>query len=745
MLRTLCLGGCALAALLCGTGPAAAQPNATATARPNVETLVVTAQKREQDQQDVSLSLDVLAGDTLDFISAAGEDLLFLAGRSPSVYAESSSGRIFPRFYIRGLGNTDFDLNANQPVSLVYDEVAFENPVLKGFPVFDLDRIEILRGPQGTLFGRNTPAGAIKFESAKPTFTPEGFARLSYGRFNAVDAEAALSGALIDDRVAGRLSLLFQRRDDFVDNTFDGGEDGFEEFDEFAGRAQFLIDLGGGATTLLNVHGRSLSGGSRVFRANVIVPGEGGVIAGFDRRETAQDATQILEIDSIGATVTTEIPLGFGDLISVTGFETVSLEARGDVDGGFGADFAPPAGPGSIPFSAETADNITGHRQITQEVRLNFQPHESVDATVGGFFFSENLEIENLSFDTLSGGTLNGRAVQDQETTAWAVFGSADWAFTDKLSAQGGIRISGETKDFVAARLVGPFGSGTLTPDPVDLEDTVVTGDLTLRYDVNEQFGLFTRYARSFRAPNAQGRIVFGDAITVADTETIDSIEAGVKSGFWGGRARVNLTGFYFQTDNQQLTAVGGAGNFNQLLNADSVVGYGFELDTGFRPFDGLEITAGMSLNETEVRDEDLEVGVCAAPCTVLDPINPETGNALIDGNPLPQAPQYIANLTARYGLPVFGGSGEVFLFTDWFYRSNVNFFLYESIEFHDRGLVEGGLRAGYVHGGGAWELSAFGRNITNDVSLEGAIDFNNLAAFVNEPRTWGVEFVTRF
>ena len=86
----------------------------------------------------------------------------------PSLNIESSFGRTFPRFYIRGLGNTDFDLNASQPVSLVYDDVVLENPILKGFPAFDVDRIEVLRGPQGTLFGRNTPAGIVKFDTVKP-------------------------------------------------------------------------------------------------------------------------------------------------------------------------------------------------------------------------------------------------------------------------------------------------------------------------------------------------------------------------------------------------------------------------------------------------------------------------------------------------------------------------------------------------------------------------------------------------
>lgn len=722
---------------------------APALAEERADVITVTAQKRVEDLQDVPLSVDVLRDSELDNIRAGGRDILFLAGRSPSLYAEASSGRTFPRFYIRGLGNTDFDLNANQPVSLVYDEVVLENPILKGFPVFDLDRIEVLRGPQGTLFGRNTPAGVIKFESAKPTDELEGYGRVAYGRFNTVDAEGAISGPL-SDTLSARLSTLFQRRDDFVDNQFaedfpgsvvGDGANGFEEFAEFAGRLQFLWTPADNWSTLLNVHGRRLDGGSRLFRANIIAPGTGGLVDGFERGETAQDATQRLDVYNFGASVKSDWDIGAGVITSILSYDTVGITARGDVDGGFGAAFAPPSGPGFIPFPAESADNITGHHQITSETRLAFKPAPAIDSTVGVYFFRENLEIENLSFDTLSAGAENGRAVQDQETFAFAAFASSSWAVTPQLTLAGGVRLSVENKDFIAERLVGPFGSGTLGPIAVNLDDTNISGDASATYAFNDGLSAFVRYARGFRAPNVQGRIVFGDAVTTADTETVNSVEGGLKTTFWNGRGRLNLTGFYYRTKNQQLTAVGGAGNFNQLLNADAVVGSGFELDGALNPTEALEFTAGVSLNNTSIDSPGLEVGICGAPCVVLDPIA-ASGNALIDGNSLPQAPRWIASWTARYSAPVRGG--ELFVFTDWAYRSRINFFLYDSVEFQDGHELIGGARIGWRRDDG-WELSVYGRNILNDVSIAGAIDFNNFSGYVNEPPLWGVEIARRF
>lgn len=726
------------ASLLAGTSLSTAYAQSTAG-----DEIIVTAQKREQSLQDVPLSLDVIRGVELDAARAGGEDILFLSARVPSLYAEGSFGRTFPRFYIRGLGNTDFDLNANQPVSLVYDGVVLENPVLKGFPVFDLERIEVLRGPQGTLFGRNTPAGVIKFESARPTRDVEGYVRGAYGRFDTIDLEGAVSGPLTDT-VSARVSALFQSREDYVENTAPNpSEEGFEEFDEYSGRVQFLFEPAGDTTYLLNVHGRKLEGGSRTYRANVIQSGTGGLIAGFDRFAVAQDATQLLNVENFGSSLKIESAIGAGTLTSITAFESVRIDARGDVDGGFGAVFAQPSGPGFIPFAAESQDNINGHSQWTQELRYNFDVSDDVNVTLGGFAFIENLEIESLSFDTLFGGGINGRAIQDQDTEAFALFTSVVWQATDRLTATGGARLSIENKDFIASRTIGPFGSGTLGPIEANLEDTVLTGDVALNYELSDAVNLFTRYARGFRAPNVQGRLVFGDAITIADTETIDSIDVGFKSRFFDGRGTFNATAFVFETRDQQLTAVGGAGNFNQLLNAEAVRGKGIEIDASLALTDFIDVTAGFSVNDTEINDSTLEVGACGAPCTILDPVNPLTGNALIDGNSLPAAPKYIANASARYSIPV-SDAGELFFYGDIAHRSAVNFFLYESAEFRSDGLTEIGMRVGYVHDSD-FEIAAYARNIFGVTELEGAVDFNNFTGFVNEPAIYGVEVTKRF
>ena len=269
-----------------------------------LDDIVVTAQRRSENLQNVPLSVTAIRGDKLDAIASGGQDIRFLSARVPSLIVESSFGRTFPRFYIRGLGNTDFDFNASQPVSLVYDDVVLENPILKGFPVFDLDRVEVLRGPQGTLFGRNTPAGIVKFDSVKPSAETSGYGRVSYGSFNGVTAQGAIGGALAGDTVTARLSGIYQRQDGYVDNVLPSGttRDRFEGFREFAGRAQLLIKPSEDFNVLLSAGSSARSDGTaRLFRANVFTKGQTGLNNEFrpqprlDRRASNEQKVDTLE------------------------------------------------------------------------------------------------------------------------------------------------------------------------------------------------------------------------------------------------------------------------------------------------------------------------------------------------------------------------------------------------------------------------------------------------------------------
>jgi iron complex outermembrane receptor protein len=722
-----------------------------------LEEVIVTAQKTEQNLQDVPVSITAVDGDIMDEIRSGGADIRFISGRVPSLVVESDFGRVFPRFYIRGLGNTDFDLNASQPVSLVYDDIVMENPMLKGFPVFDMDRVEVLRGPQGTLFGRNTPAGIVKFDSVKPSQDTNGYAKIGFGTFRQASFEGAIGGAL-NDQWSARISYLHDQRADWVRNepglvdpnlVFTqgrvNGDGDLEAFQEDAYRIQLAYD-GDDFSALFNVHGRDMDGTARVFRANIIQQGSNDFVPGYDRRIVSYDGGNKQTVKSTGFMGKLEWDLA-NDMTftSITGYETVEAFSRGDVDGGYGSalPFPPfsttPSGPGFIPFPAQTADGIPDHNQFTQEFRIS-QTRESMFWQAGVFYFDEHLEVESFNYDDLS-DNFSGYATQTQDTTAYALFGQADFYLTDETTLTAGVRWSHDSKDYTAAVPLAPFGGAPTPASSVSPSDSNFSGNLSISHVLDDDTNIYARLARGFRAPSIQGRVLFGGAITIADSETVTSIEAGFKKELWNGRARLNADVFYYQMSDQQLTAGSGSANVNQLVNADKTVGYGFESDLTAKLAENTLLTFGLSYNHTEIQDSNLTVSPCGSNCTVLDPAGAIAGTVSIDGNTLPRAPKWISNLVLKHTIPL--AHGNIVLSTDWAYRSEINFFLYESKEFRGDALLEGGLRVAYETE--RWSTGFYSRNVTDQDKLIAAIDFNNLEGIVNDPRIFGVDFQYNF
>ncbi len=778
------LAAAALAALHGGVGAQATDSEAG-----KVQTITVTAERRVENVQQVPNSVSVVNAELLEVLNTSGQDVRMLSGRVPSLNIESSFGRAFPRFYIRGYGNTDFRLNASQPVSLVYDDVVQENPILKGFPAFDLAQVEVLRGPQGSLFGRNTPAGVVKFESNRPTLGKmEGYGSISAGTFTTINAEGAINMPT-SATSALRVSLLSQTRKDWVENTFDAGPtQNLEGYRDSALRVQWLTQPSKDFSALVNVHARDYDGSARLFRANIIEPGTNDFVAGFDEKKISVDGKNQSELKNLGANLRLKWSLSPSlALHSITGYEHVKTFSRGDIDGGFGAAFLPPGatGPGVIPFAAETADGLPKHSQWTQELRLESDSKGPLDWQAGVFLFKEDYKVESFSYDSLNANAQDGYQRIKQTNDAAALFGALKYQATPELQLRGGLRYTRDKKKLTVeayensgfapcfrynvifarpdlakctlAQLAGLEPDGNLSASP---SDGKFNWDLSATYAVDKSTNLYARAATGFRASSIQSASAFNGK-SVADAENSTSIEAGIKADLFDRRARVNFGVFGYQVKDLQLTAVGGSANSNVLLNAKKATGQGFELDMQAFLTDRLLASLGLGYNRTKIKDPNLVVSACGtgqnfpnpqANCTIRDPHvyeqDPVTGDwtarANINGNPLPQAPKVTANVTLKYTQPTASG-GEWYVLTDWVYRSKINFFLYDSVEFTGKALTEGGVRVGYIWGNGKYEAALFGRNITDQIRIVGGIDFNNLTGFINEPRTWGVQFRANF
>jgi iron complex outermembrane receptor protein len=717
-------------------GAAMAQDVAQAAPASQLQQVVVTAQRRSENIKDVPVSVTALRGEKLDVLLSGGEDIRVLAGKVPSLNIESSNGRTFPRFYIRGYGNTDFSAFASQPVSLIYDDVVQEAPSLKGFPIFDVASVEVLRGPQGTLFGRNTPAGVVKIESEKPNLKKvEGYYNLSWGTHSTVNVEGAVNVPLSDEW-AMRVSTLRQHRDDYVTNYSDlaktnktGDLDGYNEHAE---RVQFLYDPKNGVTGLFNIHQRTTEGSARLFRANLIQKGTNGFTPGTDLNSIVTNGQNTQALDTNGGNARLSWDLGNGvQLFSITGYESVqNYNSRGDVDGGVNG------GPGFIPFQVESSGGITHLAQWSQEFRAESKYAGPLNWQAGLYYFHEDANGYTDAYNSTTYARTSHLASR-QVNSAYAAFASLNYAVNDKFTVRGGVRYTEDKKDFETVSAINVTQIG---PSSVGEKKNKVNWDLSGTYKLTSDVSAYARVATGFRAPSIAAASA-SVPITVADAETITSYEAGIKADLFERRARVAFSVYDYEIKNQQLTVVGGTSNITRLINADKTKGRGAEIDFEGNVFTGFRVTAGGSYNYTRIDDPSLSLPACAA-CTMTDPRN-AAGRYVLNGNALPQAPKWTANVTARYGYPV--ADGEMFVFTDWSYRSKVNFFLYEAVEFTGKPLTEGGLRVGYTWANGKYEVAAFGRNILDQRRITGAIDFNNLTGFANEPRTYGVQFKGNF
>jgi iron complex outermembrane receptor protein len=732
--------------------PPAPTPPSTSDKQPVLEEIVVTAEKRSENVQDVPAAVTAVSDAALDVVTAGGADVKSLSGRVPSMVIESSFGRAFPRFYIRGLGNTDFDLNASQPVSMIYDEEVLENPVLKGMPVWDIDQVEVLRGPQGTLFGRNTPAGIIKFESKKPSQQHEGYLQGSYGTFGTADVRGAVGGGLTST-LSARLSFLYQRQDDWIDNAHTNQKNALGGYRNWAGRLQLLWKPSEHLSVLANGHAWDVDGTARVFRANMLRAGSNKPVAGFDQRVVEQDGLNEQTISSHGGNVKVDYDMAGGTLTSVTAFEKLDMFSRGDIDGGFGASFAPPFGPGFIPFYSESSDGIPKLTQFTEEIRYATHSRGPLQWLAGAFLFNEDLHAETRSYTSIApGNPQEGLATQKQNADSWAVFGSVDYRLSDRWKVKGGLRFTHDEKDFAAER-PQPLFLNTKTTAPVraSTKDDFANWDLSATYTATPTLNLYGRLATGSRAPSIQGRILFApdtsggsdpatNGVSVADTENLFSSEVGFKSEWRERTLRVNGAVYRYQVDGQQMTAVGGQYNVATLLNADKTEGYGIESDINWLPAPEWLATFGVSYNHTRINDPRLTVAPCGGGCTALDPI--AGGLANVNGNSLPHAPEWIVNGIIDYRTLI--GPAQVSGSLDWAYHSDKQFFLYESKEFHADSF-ELGLRAGCTWAAGKYGAAVFARNLTDRVVVQNGIDFNNLTGMTNDPRTMGVEVTIHF
>jgi len=721
-----------------------------------LEEVVVTAQKREQNIQQVGGSITAISGD--QFKALGFDNVGDVASQAPNVNFSTPGGAgSNPAISIRGVGLSDFSDSNEGPVAVYIDEVYLGSLAGQTGSIFDIERIEVLRGPQGTLYGRNTTGGLIHFITKKPTDELEGYAELSYGSWGQTSFEGAVGGA-ITESMRGRVSLSHDENDGTQRDRGTGVRGNVVDVTTL--RGQLDIDLNDELVLSLNAHGGKVDNKAQFYknRGELDAGGNPCTVSdvkarkcfdAFGFRDPESDPRSVLtsglgqtpvEIDTFGAYAKFAWSRDEWDLVSITAYEEVDKLLKDTTFPGFiGSE--PPLPIGLLISPDFLADNS----QITQEFRLT---HTEDDLTwMAGFFYFDD--------DKTGGQDIQGPGNRlppgappltylidfDQETTAWAFFAHADWYFAENWMLEAGIRYSNEEKTLVD--FVDP--GSLFFPEPAftfedDIDTDNISWNLGLDWQVDDDLLLFANISRGFKSGgwNSGGLIGSPAELTPFDEEILTTYELGVKSSFADDRVRLNASVFYYDyEDFQAFTQFENRGlPVSALQNAGDATIAGLEVELTLAPTDYLEAQFGLGYVDSETDDFISFSGTDDNG----DPIFKD-----LSGTEMTLSPDFTANGLVRVYFDLLGGeiSGQVsFNHSESYFFDATNDTLQASGSFtvwDARIAWNGGPDDRY-------EISAYVHNLTEeDYIVEGFIVAAGEQLVYNERRLAGVTVGVNF
>jgi len=715
--------------------------------------IVVTALRRAERLQDVPVSVTALGGEQIQNrqIDAAA-DIVSLV---PNLQAATTVGEGVPIFSLRGISMSDFSLNQQSPVATYFDEVYKGSFPLLPVAMYDLERVEVLRGPQGTLYGKNTTGGAINIISRKPGYEPGGYLELGYGNYNRYEAEGAVQAGL-GEKAAARIAFTFARADGWLKNRL-AGEPDLNATRQYGVRASFLLEPSDDIEFVLRL---STSLQNPLMYGVVTRPGELGIgagvyeafggasyfRAGLGRREIEVDPGRRRH-RTYSASLTGN--WNFTEdltLTSITSYDKGRLFIPEDADGS--------------PLDVVEPTMFGRGDQVAQDLRLTSSYADGLNFIVGAYFNREKLfnstdyvfftDIDvngdgaltsvDCAVDFLVGCQYRNRF--DQTRVSKAAYADLTYDLTDSVKLRGGLRFTRET-----GRLKN-FNAQVLGADDVPLANTIpgsatdINATTGARFKDEELSGrvgvdfkteaghlLYGSYSRGFRASafNAQA-FFFPEEVNVAKPETVDAFEAGFKTQFLDRKVTFNGAAFYYFYKNQQALNVDSDTLVQTLINLPKSRIYGAELELAVRPVTDLSLNAGLGLLKTEIREGAVS-------------------GTSVAGNRLPNAPT--VSLTTGVDWTAFRfGQGSIALRADASYSSKQYFELFNTDRIAEDGYVLVNGQIAFESDDERWGAALWARNLFNTYYLKSAIDVSGFGfdyTHLAEPRTYGVTVNFKF
>jgi iron complex outermembrane recepter protein len=719
-----------------------------------IEEIVVTAQKRAESVQEVPIAISAFSGDNLrDMGVGSAEEIMGLMANAGTI----SQGGSKMNYFLRGVGTQDFHSNVVGAVGVYLDDVALNSPYQLAFATFDTERVEVLKGPQNTLFGRNTTAGAVNHVSRKPSVDEgtNGYADVTYGRFDQIDAEGAV-GIALNDNVAIRAALSSKKRDGAYDNLTTGEDWG--EIDKQAGRLQLLFKASDSLEFLFNIHGGVSRGDPTPWKnvgshdpanrfADCAVPlaqqnpqnnpncvdstGFNHQTGEWNEVHSGSRHRENLDLWGSGLKVTWDV--GAFTVTSVSAYDSVEVQYSEDSDG------TPNVG---FQFSQEGE-----YDQWAQEIRIQSNEAERLRGIAGGYYFFEEavygttVRRTPAPFAPSAPGSFNviPNTQVDQDNEVFSGYGQVEFDIQDNLTATVGFRITRETKtgyNRASVRCAGVGGPPFCTPlhdnaflgfnavdspalvilpvERLSNKDTEWGSRFALDWQVNDDLLAYASISRGFKAGGfslaaLQALTVGGGQAVVP--ETLWAYELGFKSNWMDNSLQVNGAVFYYDWKNMQSfqplfnPATGFADP--QLLNVPEASMLGADLDIQWIPAEGWLVMAGLGFLDGQIDDPGLIAGV-------------------LKGNALPSAPDLTFTGMVRKEFQI--GDGTAALQTNWRYQDFVTYDLANNRNLSQPSYWVLNARGSYTFGSkGQYDVSVWGKNLTGENYCTARTDLNGL------------------
>lgn len=691
--------------------------------------VVVTAQRRAEPIQRVPTTVTAISGTELQAL-----DLGSSAANITYLVADTSAGETAPtrpRWWIRGVGTGAQGFDVQSPVGVYFDDVYFSNVNATGQPVFDLERVEVLEGPQGTLWGKNTTGGAIDFISAKPTFTAEGYAKIDHSSYDDQLYEGAYGGPIIDGVLAARASFHAESSPGAYNDTFTGTSE--TQFHDDAGRIQFLANFTPDWNALLNLHYRDYYGNGnpwtvvgtgpngQYYKDTPNVPN--GYTPASSPSDIAQNAPNTTQVRQDGAVLTVSGPVGRETLTSISGFEGFQTVAFSDAD--------------DTPLEIQRGWNGGHTQQFSEELRLASPRSDRWNWILGGMWFTENINSDIVTAtlpDAATGDTPTGVTPRYlyssflQNTKSYSGFFSNTLNITDPFSITAGVRYTDEIKTdhlnllnapVVAGNALSPYSDVAawwLPSSVIGLKNIAAqndrnswgawTYDATPEYEFTDHLRAYAKYAHGFRAGGYNSSATSAANIDVVKPEYLTSYEIGVKSEWWGGRVTANADAFRYNYDEIQVNVV--TAGVSQLTNAGAGKASGVEFTIESVPLQNLHLRWNQAWLDTRFT-------------------NYTTGGISYAGNAFVRSPHLtiVADADYRWQLP----KGELLVASDWRYSSHYYFYSNDEVDPNvtQQSYVLGDARVAYTIN--KVTLTGYVSNITDKIYKEHALLETNSTA----------------